>query len=172
MFEVQDKTGLVVKANAYLSVADFRQYFTDAGTDLASYLDDAVQGAIVQATRFIDTMFEFYGSKIAGDVQTTEFPRYRVTLPDPPEADVPQGVKDAVCEYGIYVLSGKSLMIALAPEDAGIAEKYEAVDEIRERTKYIAGNASNGGMAFIPYAEALLLKTGWLYVRKNAITRT
>ena len=171
MFAVQDKTGTVEGANAYVSVANFRQYFTDRNISTSTYTDTEVEGAIVQATRFMDMAFDFLGYKLTGSAQLTEFPRYRTTPPDPLEADIPREVPEACCEYGIYILSGNVLIMNVAPVDQGISELDKEIGEIKKRVKYI-GALGNNPIAVIPFAELLLAKSGWLYVRKNAIIRT
>lgn len=171
MFAVQDKTGLVEDANAYVSVAKFRQYFTDRGIDTSSYLDAKVEGAIAQATRFMDVAFDFLGYQLTGITQRTQFPRYMTTAPDPLEAEIPREVEESCCEYTIYVLSGKVLIMNIAPSDQGISELDKEIEGIKKRVKYI-GSLGDNPIAVLPFAELLLAKSGWLYIRKNVVIRT
>lgn len=171
MFAVQNNEGTVVGANAYIDEAFFRQYFLDVGDDLAGITDDKIRAVIVASTRFVDTNFQFLGYKLNGDAQTTEFPRYMTTIPDPAVAEIPVEVKYSICEYGKYLLTGKTLLANISAEDVGISETYKAVDVIRKKVKYIS-DKSQGVVSIIPFAEMLLAKSGWLYIRKNVVVRT
>lgn len=172
MFTPQDNTGTVAGANAYISVAEFDQYFDDRGQSPDAFLPEEKQGAIVRATSFIDTVYKFTGYKLAGDIQTTEFPRYLETKPDPAVAEIPKEIKEATCELAMYVLSGKALFIDLSAEETGIKEIDNMVGKIRERIEYTGSNTSGEGYAYCPYAEFLLEKSGWLLQsNKGVISR-
>ncbi|MCK9569018.1 hypothetical protein M0R72_08760 [Candidatus Pacearchaeota archaeon] len=75
-FVVQDPDVPTADANAYISVAFFRQYCEDRGYTLTA-LDAAIQVAIVKATDFMDTRWTYAGLKYAED-QSTECPRQGV----------------------------------------------------------------------------------------------
>lgn len=55
-FVVEDGTGLS-NANAYISVAYYRAYWTDRGRDVSAQTDEQVQGYIVRATDYAEQRF-------------------------------------------------------------------------------------------------------------------
>jgi hypothetical protein len=103
---LQDDTGTIAGANAYVDVAYFKAYHDDRGGDYSAYTDDQIEKAIIRATDYTDTRFRFVGDKLSGRGQTTAWPRSSaLDRDDNLITDVPREVKDAVCEYAFRALS-------------------------------------------------------------------
>lgn len=101
---------LVVGTNSYISVADADTYFSNRL--YSDNWDDALtadkEAALIQATRELDLMFNWYGD-IADDDQSLRWPRSSVYNCDGVEiADdvIPTQIENATCEQAIYILSG------------------------------------------------------------------
>lgn len=62
--------GGIDPANAYISVAEFKRYFLSRGVDVGTPTDIVVQGAIVQATDYIDQKYRFKGIKLVQRIGT------------------------------------------------------------------------------------------------------
>ncbi len=76
VFEVQDSDVPTATANAYVSVADFKDYCDGRGYDYTTpaYTDAQIQEAIVRATDFMDGRWTYAGYRY-DDEQSTECPR-------------------------------------------------------------------------------------------------
>lgn len=61
-------------SNSYGSVAGFKDYWTDRGTDYTSETDATIQSWLIQATEYIDTKYRFKGYAISSD-QALLWPR-------------------------------------------------------------------------------------------------
>lgn len=114
VFEVQDEDVPTDTANAYVSVADFKDYCDGRGYDYTTpaYTDTQIQNAIVRATDYMDGRWTFAGYRYDDD-QSTECPRRDVwnkagtTYLD----YFPLHLIQACCEYAkIDLIDGKSLM--------------------------------------------------------------
>lgn len=159
---VQDNTGSIIGANAYISVAEFKAYHDVRGGDYSAAADDTViAAAIIRATDYVDTRFWYVGRKKMGRTQSTEWPRiaaydrdrYAVT-------DVPMEVKDACAEYALRSLSD-DLMPDPTRDDTGqvIQSKTETVGPITESVTYAAG-AAQTVLPKYPTADQILIKSG------------
>jgi len=97
---------LIVDDNSYLSVADADTYFSDRlnSTIWDNESDDNKSASLIQATKFIDTK-QFLGNRYV-DAQSLSFPRSGLYVDSIllDEDTVPQDIKDAVCEFAIYLL--------------------------------------------------------------------
>lgn len=62
-FNVQVDAGTTALANAYITLAEFKQYHDNAGNDYSAYIDAKIQLAIVRATFYLDNRFTFPGRK-------------------------------------------------------------------------------------------------------------
>lgn len=71
-FVVEDGTGKST-ATAYITVADFKQYWENRGTTFTE-ADSAIQAWINCATEYIDSTYKFIG-EIYSDEQALQFPR-------------------------------------------------------------------------------------------------
>ena len=97
---------LVVDDNSYLSVADAETYFEDRlnTTTWDDAFDQDKSASLIQATKFIDVK-RFLGSRY-DSTQSLSFPRSGLYVDNIllDEDTVPQDIKDAVCEFAIYLL--------------------------------------------------------------------
>lgn len=152
---VQDYTGDVAGANAYISLADAKALFTARGlTTTAS--DDEISAAIISATEYIDLRFDFTGDRLYED-QTTEFPRYA-------EAD-----EEALNEYivkacGLYAYEAltASLWRTEAETDAArVIEKTQSVNKASETVKYSSALKSAQFKTF-PLIDTIVNKCGFV----------
>lgn len=66
VFTVQNDAGQIAGANSYLTLAAFKQYQDNQGNDYTTpgYSDPQLQQAIVRATTYLDTRFDFNGKKL------------------------------------------------------------------------------------------------------------
>lgn len=165
-FVLQDDTGTVADANAYIDVAYFRTYHSDRGTLItvegetlsvadASLSDDQIKICIVNATEYVDNSKEYQGVQLT-DGQATQFPRK--CLYDT-KGNLVVGIfanlKKAVAEYGVLDVQG--LLKQVPTVDASglqITSKREKVGPLEEETTYAPGYAS--GLKCFPYADRLL----------------
>ena len=160
-FITEDGTGKTT-ATSYLTVAEFRQYWTNRGTVYptdtppATAEDDKIKAYLNSATEFIDITFRFKGIKVDED-QALEFPRYGVMRRNGRLIDsdiVPVDIKNA-CAY----LAGMKSEIELNVVENNIrSESYGPV------SKAYAGGSS---ISF-PYISKLLSD---YVVSGNAIIR-
>lgn len=158
---VQDNTGSVAGANAYITVAEFKAYHDARGGDYSGAADDtALEQAIIRATDYLDQRFNFVGKKRIGRDQTTEWPRtdawdrdrYYIT-------DVPNEVKEACAEYAL-----RAIAATLNPDpdrDASgqlVQSKSESVGPISESVTFVSGAVFV--MPKYPAADQRLIKAG------------
>jgi len=105
-FVVQDDSGTVAGANSYVSVAEWTTYFTDRNNTTAlAYADVEVQGALIYATKWLDSNIAWY-STIKTTTQLTDWPR--IDFFDSEGrliTGIPQILKDATCELALQHLS-------------------------------------------------------------------
>jgi len=112
VFEVQDPDVPTETANAYVSVADFKDYCDGRGYDYTTpaYSDADIQGAIVRATDYMDVRWTYAGLRYDDD-QSTECPRKYVYNKAGNSVDgLPLNLKQACCEYAkIDLIDGLEL---------------------------------------------------------------
>lgn len=159
---VQDNTGSVAGANAYITVAEFNAYHDDRGGDYsgAAADDEAIEAAIVRATDYLDQRFNFVGKKRLGRDQTTEWPRSDAWDRDRYYInDIPPEVKEACAEYALRALAAE-----LNPDPernaSGVAvlSKSEAVGPISESVTFVGGAVFQ--MPKYPAADQKLVRAG------------
>jgi hypothetical protein len=164
---VQDDTGFVGGANAYIDYVFFLDYFNSRNTTAnanatdGTYEQTTTEAAIVVATDYVDKRFTFVGRRKSRD-QTTEWPRlnafdrdrYLVT-------NVPIGVKQACAEYAFRVLQLGSLITDPVRDDTGtpVASITQTVGPISE-TKSFVGSNPTGSFTLPHYPSADILITG------------
>lgn len=139
-FLVQNDSGSVVGATAYISVSEFRSYFSDRGVETTDFDDATVQGAIVRATDYLDGRFRFLGERSTVE-QRTEWPRIGVVDQNDLSRDgIPAEVKEACCEYTLVALNQE---INPNPEQdstgRSVQSKSSAVGPISESVTYVGG---------------------------------
>lgn len=165
-FNVQDATGEIADANAYIALTFLNSWLDDAGA-VNTYLDPAKQQAIVQATRYIDSKYCFSGRKLnydPEDAQTTEFPR------DETDPAIYLWLERATAEYAKFILEGGSLWSSQETSELGITRAKEKVDVLETDYSY-SGSTSSRNFASVPIADKLISNSGWLS-GKGIITRT
>jgi len=170
-FNVQDDTGTVSGANAYITEAEFLQYWENHGVDYSAKTSDELQVAIIRGTEYVDQRFRYQGVKLT-EGQSTEWPRDDVTDCRGDYVDgVPQEVKDATAEYAGRYLDNGSLQDDNTDGDslAGRITK-EKVGPIE--VGYEGGIGAGGSQSFNVYPTAdNILKSSCLIVSGNFVSR-
>ena len=149
-FTVEDGTG-VTGANSYQGLTPFRDHHTDRGVITASYTDSQVQGALVQASDYIDKRF---GKRFRGmrrkNTQGLEWPRIDAQDNDDYPLDgVPSQLAKATNEYALLALQfnrnlapppGNEFSTVDPPTGnvttQAVKAKTEQVGPIQESTEY------------------------------------
>lgn len=101
---VEDGTGKS-DANAIVSLVELKAHFDGRGVSYSDYTDDQLNGAIVRASAFLASAYQWQGIKVNQRAQTMPFPRTGVfdregwnVLQD----EIPREVKAACAEIAIY----------------------------------------------------------------------
>jgi hypothetical protein len=122
-FTVENGTGLA-DANSYITIAEFRAYWTDRGVDYQSHTDAQVQGYCILATQYIDGRYSFKGHPTTS-TQALDFPRALSTHDSSsvdsssgiidtkrnvrvPANEIPTTLKNATCEIGAASADAKA----------------------------------------------------------------
>lgn len=158
---VQDDTGSVANANAYITVVEFKAYQDDRGGDYSGAADDAaIEKAIIRATDYLDQRFNFVGKKRLGRDQTTQWPRTSAWDRDRFYiTNVPEEVKEACAEYAL-----RAIAAALNPDPdrdtsgQTVQSKSETVGPILESVTFVSGGVF--AMPKYPAADQKLYKAG------------
>ena len=144
---VQDATGQVEDANAYIDVAFFQQYHSSRGTDVSS-LDPTTQiePAIIVATEYIDFRYgtDFTGTKIIDGAirQTTAWPRIQAFDVDGFDVSnsIPEQLKKTVAAFSLISISDDGSIglgqTQIDPNDRRISSIRERVDVLETETEY------------------------------------
>lgn len=158
-FTVQNENGSQEGANAYVSADFFKAYHLDRSNAYTAS-DAQIQAAIVKATDYIDTRFNFIGAKAYGRVQKTSWPRVDAFDSDGYSVDgIPGEIKNAVCEYALRALT--SVLMADPSRDAtgsAIQSKENTVGPITERITFATGAAYT--LPKYPAADRRLVASG------------
>lgn len=159
-FVVEDGTGLST-ANAYISVGYADAYFLDRNNTSWVGTTAAKQGAIVQATDFIEKR---WGSRFLGrpeflnTPQSLSFPRLNLTdRYGRIVSGLPDKLKQATAEYALRALSG-SLLPDPTVDASGFAiqSKTEKIGPIEETTVFQTAASSPVLLKPYPTADRLL----------------
>lgn len=161
MAVVQTDSG-VPGANTYALAAEMRAFYTERGVTFAQ-TDSALDIALVKATDFIDSNFQFQGSKLTS-AQSTEFPRRTpVTL-----FGVSPELKSATYESAQRILAGTDLLPDPNYSQSGtVVEETTKVGPIEQTKKYSSGSVASQPQ--YPEIRAWLRRTGALAVTKEVI---
>lgn len=158
---LQDSTGTVVGANAYLSAADFKAYHDARGNSYAAAADADIEKAIIKATDYLDGRFNFVGRALGARQQTTAWPREAAYDRDRNlVSGVPIEVIEATAEYAL-----RALTATLNPDPerdasgAAVASKSEQVGPISESVTYVAGS-THVILPKYPAADQKMIKAG------------
>lgn len=159
---LQDNTGTVAGANAYLSVDAFKAYHDARGNSYGAATDPDIEKAIIKATDYLDQRFNFVGRTLAARDQTTAWPRTAAYDRDRNlVTGLPLEVIEATAEYAL-----RALTAALNPDPerdasgAAILSKSEQVGPISESVTYAAGGSTSFVMPKYPAADQRLLRSG------------
>ncbi|GEM_PF-1772224 len=172
-FVVENGTG-VSNANAYITVAFYRAYFTDRGRDLSAQTDEQVQGFIVRATDFVEQRFgQNYQGTRKTLTQSLGMPRTDMFLdgvavsPDAVPAMFQMGVAEYAFRASKYADLAPDTPVpfareaqgggTVAPGGAVIAESKK-VGPIEKSTEYADPTAASNSWAMpaYPAADALI----------------
>ena len=161
-FNVQNDAGTVTDANAYLSVADFRTYWTNKGIDTTALTDATVQGLIVSATQYIDTRFKYAATPLNGRDQDTEFPRlYLYDNYGNLVEGIPREVKNACAEYA-YNGNSTSLSNTFSAEDQNVTKEFDKIDVLETERTYTGSKSSVYQWNIYQIADNILLTSGFV----------
>ena len=72
---IQNDTGTQANANSYVSVQEFRDYWTARGVDYTAKTDPEIEAYLIPALSYLDSRYIYDRYKLNGREQTTEFPR-------------------------------------------------------------------------------------------------
>lgn len=161
-FNVQNDTGTVTDANAYITVQEYRDYWVDKNVDTSGQTDDVVQGLIVEATQYIDQRYEYCGSPLAGRDQTTQFPRNCIydRFCNPVEG-VPREVKQACSEYA-YGGSTTSLSNTYTASEQSVKKEKDKVDVLESEVEYNGSKANSSVWNVYQIADNILTNSGFV----------
>jgi hypothetical protein len=139
-FTVQNDSGNVAGANAYITVDEFKAYHDDRGNDYSDYATGDLETAIVRASDHIDERWSFQGEKL-NSTQATEWPRRDVYVDDLLVTGIPDDVKEACAEYAFITADGTELDPAPAVDARNqiVQRKREKVGPLEEETEYVSG---------------------------------
>ena len=132
-FIVEDGSGLA-DANSYVTVLEYREYYTDRGIDKTSETDDQVQGYLVQGTEFIDLTYSFCGDKLV-ETQSLQFPR----LIDDVDVGVPVQIKYATILMGGEVAGLSANGSLYKDPNANVERNKQKVGPIETDITYATG---------------------------------
>ena len=134
MFIIEDGTG-VENANSYVTVQDFRDYWTDRGTDYTTKTDTEIENSLVLATQYIDKNFRYIGRK-STSIQRLQWPRYWAYDPEGyAYSGLPDDLISATCEAGSIITGGTQLF---ANTEEGVTEKTENVGPVQTTYKFMS----------------------------------
>ena len=146
VFTVEDGTG-VADANSYITLADADQYVDNTSGDstwTAPATDANKEKALRLATQYVDAEYaDQWKGTASADNQSLDWPRAGVTLRDGYGIDsdeIPQALKDAVCELAVdYLVNGTLMADVSSPgsvkrKQAGpVSIEYFGADQVAWR---------------------------------------
>ena len=170
---VQDDSGTVSGANAYVDVAYVDAYFTLRAKDDSVWVDydeDVKDGAIISASSYMDNInIGLLRGRRLTEAQMTQFPRTGVVDYDGYEVSgIPELWKMATAEYSL-----RAIIDSLAPDvqydDSGIPikSKVEKIGPITEATVYQDGAFSPNVIRKYPEADMLIVQ--YLFSANNIV---
>jgi len=150
---LEDGTGLT-NSTSYVSIAEFKAYWTQNGVDYTSETDDTISLWVNSATTFADSYF-CYGGVVANADQALEVPRsgWYDSRGNSLDNTVPIQLKNAVCELagirqanrdttdttGIKSKSAGPVSVTYSSASIGARVKYTTADA------YMKGLLCSGG---------------------------
>jgi len=148
-FTVQNDSGSIADANAYIDVAFFTAYHTDR--NVASVADgdfDAdpdIQGAIVKASDYLDSRYNYIGSRRVR-TQPMEWPRWdAIDKDDYTVNGIPQEIKEACAELALAELNSPGVLFPSVSQDAsgqGVKRLKQKLDVLETEVEYFGDSAA------------------------------
>jgi len=158
-FLVQNDSGTIENANAYITVATFLSYHRDRGGDLCPQEDTEIQAAIIRATDYLDQRFRFVGERLNTD-QRTKWPRIDAEdFEGRVRFGIPYEIADACAEYAFISLT--STLNPTPDRDStgrGVKETEDRVGPIEEKVEFVDGGVFE--MPKYPIADDRLRQSG------------
>jgi len=152
---IQDDTGLIAGANSYVSVQEFKDYWTARGVDYTAKTDAEIEAYLIPARSYLDTRYVYAGCKLNGRAQTTEFPRSGLYDCSSCYAELVEGIpyeiKDAQCEYA-NIQADQGTLQPSGNINGSVKRTKEVVGPIEEEVEYFS-SGQNGGVVSYPQAD-------------------
>ncbi len=151
---VQDDTGLIEDANSYVTLLEYKTYWSTRNIDLTTVDDKQLEADLITAREYADELHDYCGSKLNGRAQTTEFPRVNFYEDDCSTLieGVPVEMKNAQMEYAKLIsVDG----ITLQPNEnvgGSVKRTKEKVDVLEEEIEYFSAGQT-GGVISYPVAD-------------------
>lgn len=142
-FTLQNDDGTIDDANAYASPAELRAYALDRGVDLTARSDDDLQVAVVKATDFLDSAFQFVGRQ-KRDAQGTSWPRLGITTSS--QRGLPAALVKACMQLALRAAQGTALTADTTVDPSGqvVSATSVKVGPIEKSTQFAV--SSGGGL--------------------------
>lgn len=132
---------VVAGANSYVSIVDLDVYFENMGYTPAED-DNAKAILLIRATRVVDSYTQWEGQRLSSS-QNLQWPRTGAYYPDGHSilsGDIPQEVKDAVCEVANASNQGSDIQ-PVNDQAGNIKSESVKVDVIQESKEYFEGSS-------------------------------
>lgn len=157
-FLVQSDEGDVVGANAYFTVSWLLGFYRERQLTLSTNDGQALQGAIIRVTDFMDSRYPYRG-QIKNEGQSTQWPRiYAWRPPANGQVVAYEGIPDELKKAGALLVPEALLgpLVKNATQDdtgRAVDRRLERVGPITEETYYRRG----GGGSLPVYTQAELV---------------
>lgn len=177
-FSVQNDSGSVADANAYIDAAYYKDYHTDRGTASvvnSDFTNAEIQQAIIKATDYLDSRYSYVGSK-RQQTQTTQWPRFdAVDRDEYVVTGIPLQVKQACAELTQSELESPGSLFPSVPTDSSgqaVKKISEKLDVLEKSVEYFGGE--DPGSAVRPpvfYTADWRLKRSGLLINARQVVR-
>ena len=166
---LQNDSGTITTANAYIDAAFFKSHHKDRGNDTSSFSTGDIEAGIVRATDYLDERFRFVGDRL-GVNQTTKWPRINAEDADGfHRFGIPLEIKQATAEYAFVAQS--TLLNPTPDRDStgrSVTAKKEKVGPLEESVTYTSSGTFE--LPRYPVADNKLFSSG-LVVDETDIRR-
>tara|TARA_R110000803_G_scaffold28011_7_gene65092 strand:- start:1520 stop:2047 length:528 start_codon:yes stop_codon:yes gene_type:complete len=160
-FVVETGAGLST-ATSYLSVADFKTYHNDRGTDWSTYGDPEIQSALIVAADYIDRRYSYKGLRRLGRDQALEWPRigsvdkYGQAIDG---ASVPPEITEPSADLAwIQLTEGLFQSVDFDSSGGQLTEVTDQVGSVKRTRRYSdEGGGSTKAWKIFPSPDAALL---------------
>jgi len=158
--EVETGTGSAT-AESYLSVADYRAYWTARGVDTASSTDAQVEVALRAATQYLDAVYtgRWKGER-ATTAQRLDFPRLGVLLDGVLQnaSPLPRNLREATAELARRHLTDTTGLLPDTGTKRDVVQESTTVGEITTSATYAGTKPTTKKFAIV---EMLLGRLLW-----------